>query len=131
MEVQKASASSKINSGYINKINYSYKYKDELLFKNAVVVKCDSGEFLRPGDSGALICYIDSKNNKQAFAYGVCEIVDSDSDVVFCENDQLRTEKESLFICLKLSTGLRKLELSPDTGCFKNCGSTQQGGWMN
>ena len=123
--VNKVGYSSSVTHGYIDKINYCLKYQEELLFKNAIVIRSDSGTFLRPGDSGALVFYVDSENKQQAFAYGVCEVIEDDCGVVFCEEDKpvATNGNESSFICLKLNKALGKLELPPETGCFRHCGS--------
>ena len=53
VKVNKLGYSSAVTDGYIHDINYTYKYKDELLFKNAVAVKSESNQsFLNSGDSG-------------------------------------------------------------------------------
>jgi hypothetical protein len=132
VRVQKLGHSSNLTDGYIDNINFSYNHEGELLFRDAIAVKSDSGKFLHAGDSGALICYLDSKNKKQAFAYGVCEIDKNDSDeevVVFREENEPPSNEtdKSLFICLRLNTAMRNLELSRETGCFNECGSNQEG----
>jgi hypothetical protein len=103
------------NQGYIEKIGYSFKHEDKILFRNAIVVKSsrpETGPFLRCGDSGALISFVDSSNKEQAFGYAVCEVDGSAGN-------------ESSFICFKLNTGLKKLNLATEAGCFKTCGSEQ------
>jgi hypothetical protein len=132
VRVQKLGYSSNLTDGYIDNINFSYNHEGELLFRDAIAVKSDSRKFLHAGDSGALICYLDSKNKKQAFAYGVCEIDKNDSDgevVVFREENEPPSNEtdKSLFICLRLNTAMRNLELSRETGCFNECGSNQEG----
>ena len=103
VSVKKLGYSSNITDGYIDDINYTYKYKGELLFKDAVAVKSDSGTFLEPGDSGALIHFTDSKNKRQAFAYGVCAVVNDNSDVVFREEGEQEEIESSLFVCFRLT----------------------------
>ena len=130
VSVKKLGYSSNITDGYIDDISYSYMYKGELLFKDAVAVKSDSKTFLKPGDSGALIHFIDSKNKRQAFAYGVCEVVRDDLDVVFREEGEQSSREEiesSLFVCFRLNTGLKNLGISSEKGCFRECGSNEEG----
>ena len=129
VKVSKLGYSSAVTDGYIDDINYTYKYKDELLFKNAVAVKSDSNQsFLKPGDSGALVHFMDSKNKPQAFAYGVCEVAEEDdSDVDFRNEGEGPEMAPPLFICLRLNTGLKSLEKFGDSlekfkGCFRKCG---------
>ncbi len=62
------------HAGRIVDHNFCYRYEGEILFQNAIVVKGNSGSFLKDGDSGALICFLDKNDGKQAFAYGVCEV---------------------------------------------------------
>ena len=109
--VKKVGYSSNVTHGYIDKINWSVKYQDELLYKNAIVIRSDSGTFLRPGDSGSLVYFVDAENKQQPFAYGVGAKVNGDAD-----------GNESNFICLKLNTALKNLEL-PEAGCFRDCSS--------
>lgn len=132
VSVKKLGYSSDITDGYIDDINYTYIYKGELLFKDAVAVKSDSRTFLKPGDSGALVHFMDAKNKRQAFAYGVCEVVESDSGVgvVFREDREQPSREEiesSLFVCFRLNTGLKSLGISSEKGCFKVCGSNEEG----
>jgi hypothetical protein len=62
------------NMGQLVKSNYNRTCGNEYVFQDAIVVKGNSGTFLKDGDSGALICFIDKNKKKQAFAYGVCEV---------------------------------------------------------
>ena len=131
---QKAGASRK-TSGYIIDMNFNYTYNDELLIKNAYALKSDSREFLKPGDSGALMCFLDLNGNEQAFGYCACSIPEpypdenEDDDVVFQEEPE--SERELLFICFRLDTAFKKLKLEPEMICCNDCGSTQQGGCMH
>ena len=128
VRVKKIGYSSNVTHGYIDEINYSYKYEDKLLFRNAITVKSDTADpFLKSGDSGALVSFLDSKNEKQALGYGVCEVVESFGDVHFRNEGEQSSleESESIFICLKLNTALKNLNLPTETGCFRRCGSDQ------
>jgi hypothetical protein len=71
------------HTGRIVECNFSYKCQDRVLFQNAIVVEGNSQTFLKDGDSGALICFFDKTSEKKAFAYGVCEV------------DQLQSEEMS------------------------------------
>ena len=70
LKVEKKGFTSALTCGHIVSCNASYKD----LFKNAVTVKGCGGPFLQNGDSGALVWFHDKNNNKQVFAYGVCEV---------------------------------------------------------
>ncbi|XP_028391343.1 uncharacterized protein LOC114516144 [Dendronephthya gigantea] len=93
--VQKVGFSPNDNhKGYIVDCSYTYKYADEILFKNAIVIKGMIGTFLKDGDSGALISFLDNDQVKQAFAYGVCE-VDTPHPKEPLTSDEDRTEDPS------------------------------------
>ena len=80
------------NSGCIRKLYYSYRCEEGLLFKNAIVVKGNSQTFLEDGDSGALISFVDKDKNKQAFAYGVCEVDDIYNENTYSESSEDSSE---------------------------------------
>ena len=111
VRVKKVGYPSKEAQGYIKAFNYSYKKEDEIVIKNAITVKSASGPFLQPGDSGALLSFLDSNNKEQAFGYVVGEFTTDDGN-------------ESFFICLKLDIALNKLQLNRN-GCFKKCCTNQ------
>ena len=91
VEVEKIGFSSAKTSGHIVSCDFSGFQEDKFLFQDAIVVKGCSGPFLEGGDSGSLVFFHDKNNQKQVFAYGVCELdelpalipttsVDDDSD---------------------------------------------------
>jgi hypothetical protein len=91
VEVEKIGFSSAKTSGHIVSCDFSGFQENEFLFQDAIVVKGCSGPFLEGGDSGSLVFFHDKNNQKQVFAYGVCELdelpalipttsVDDDSD---------------------------------------------------
>jgi hypothetical protein len=65
------------------------------LFQNAIVVKGNSQTFLKDGDSGALICFFDKTNEKQAFAYGVCEVDQLQSEEMSSDEDSDNSSQPS------------------------------------
>jgi hypothetical protein len=67
VEVKKIGFSSGLTCGHV--VTTSYNHPD--LYKNAIAVK---GSFLENGDSGSLVFFLDKNNQRQVFAYGVCEI---------------------------------------------------------
>ncbi|CAB4030451.1 Hypothetical predicted protein, partial [Paramuricea clavata] len=67
VEVKKIGFSSGLTCGHL--VTTSYNHPD--LYKNAIAVK---GSFLENGDSGSLVFFLDKNNQRQVFAYGVCEI---------------------------------------------------------
>ncbi|CAB4027208.1 Hypothetical predicted protein [Paramuricea clavata] len=48
--------------------------EQEPLFQDTFAVKGCGGPFLEGGDSGSLVFFHDKNNQKQVFAYGVCEV---------------------------------------------------------
>ena len=117
---------SNTKTGTIDDINYCVPYQGKLLIKSAVSLKGHSREFLRPGDSGAMVDFVDKESRRHAFAYCVCEVED---DVVFREEKQSahENENESLFICYRIDTALEKLKIQPKEGCFQVCGCNEEG----
>jgi hypothetical protein len=106
--IVKIDKTSKEENGYIHEINYSHPAEEgENCYEDAVVVKCNSGTVLRPGDSGALVCYLDKHENQKACAYVVCEASEGDEGI--------------FIICLRLNNALKNFKLT-NKGCFKKCG---------
>ncbi|CAB4043325.1 Hypothetical predicted protein [Paramuricea clavata] len=66
--VEKIGFSSGLTNGHVVTLNYN---NPDLLFKNAIAVK---GPFFEGGDSGSPVFFRDKCNQKQVFAYGVCEV---------------------------------------------------------
>ena len=79
------------NSGYIERFSCNYKCKKGPSFKNAVKVKGNSPSFLKYGDSGALISFMDKNNKKQPFAYGVLEVDNTHNE----DNNDLESSEDS------------------------------------
>ena len=54
-------------------------------------------------------------------------MVESFGDVHFRNEGEQSSleESESIFICLKLNTALKNLNLPTETGCFRSCGRDQ------
>ena len=129
INVQIDGYTSNMISGYIYDNNYNYPYQDKLLIKNAVALKGHSRkDFLKPGDSGALVYIVDEKMKGQPFAYCVCET--EDDDIIFSEEEQSMhedTDEGSLFICYRLKTAFEKLRIPPEKGCFRVCGCNEGG----
>ena len=73
VEVNKIRIPAPSTNGHIVSCNISYG-KEQELFKNAIAVKGCTGPFLQDGDSGSLVFFIDKNNQKQVFAYGVCQV---------------------------------------------------------
>ena len=73
VEVNKIRIPAPSTNGHIVSCNISYG-KEQELFKNAIAVKGCTGPFLRDGDSGSLVFFNDKNNQKQVFAYGVCQV---------------------------------------------------------
>ena len=120
VHVEKDGHSTGKTHGHIAVCNYNHKHDGELLFTNAILVEDDGNEFLKPGDSGALVWFHDENGRKQAFAYGVAKV--DELDQVGSDEDSER--KGPYYICLKLNTGLRKLGLL-NAGCFRECGGNK------
>lgn len=118
--------SSNTITGNIDDINYCVPYQGKMLIKSAVSLKGHSREFLGPGDSGALVDFVDEESRRHAFAYCVCEV---EEDVVFGEEKQSAHENrnEPLFICYRLDTAFDKLKIQPEEGCFHECGGSEGG----
>jgi hypothetical protein len=75
VKVEKSGFSSALTCGHI--VSFNCKYRDENdIFQNAIIVKGCEGPFLEDGDSGSIVCFQDKNNQKQVFAYGVCEVHD-------------------------------------------------------
>jgi hypothetical protein len=74
VEVEKTGFSSALTRSYIVPCDFSYSQEQEPLFQDAFVVKGCDGPFLEGGDSGSLVFFHDKNNQKQVFAYGVCEV---------------------------------------------------------
>ena len=121
VRVKKIGYSSNETYGYIEEINYTWKYGDEILLRSAIAVRSDDGPFMKPGDSGSLVCFFDEENRQQAFGYGVCEVGDFADEQPALAHE----ENRSLLICFKLNTALKSLNLPTGTGCFRRCGSDQ------
>ena len=75
-------------TGRIVRFSHSHKCKGKLLFQDAFAIKGNSDSFLRDGDSGTLICFLDENNRKQAFAYGVCEVDELDHNEMSSDEDR-------------------------------------------
>ena len=94
--VQKHGYPTNLNhTGHIVECNFSYKCQDRVLFQNAIVVEGNSQTFLKDGDSGALICFFDKTNEKQAFAYGVCEVDQLQSEEMSSDEDSDNSSQPS------------------------------------
>ncbi len=76
MEVTKIGFSSALTRGYLVPCDFSYSEEQKPLFQDAFAVKGCGGPFLKGGDSGSLVFFYDKNNQKQVFAYGVCEVDD-------------------------------------------------------
>ena len=74
VEVEKIGFSSALTRGYIVPCDFIYSQEQEPLFQDAFAVKGCSGPFLEGGDSGSLVFFHVKNNQKQVFAYGVCEV---------------------------------------------------------
>ena len=129
--VKKVRYPSVLANGYIEEMNYSYKTDEgQNCYTSAITIQISSDPSLKPGDSGALVCFFDNSNKQQAFGYVVCEAGNLDEvgklDEAGNPDDEFVFFKEeplSLFICLKLNIALEKLGLSIGKGCFEKCGS--------
>ena len=93
-------------TGQLVEINYSCKYGDHTLFKEALKVE-SSEDFLVHGDSGVLVYFEDKRRKKNVpLGYGVL---------------QKENEKESnIYVCLRLDEALEALDLT-GCGCYKTC----------
>ena len=67
------------NIGYIAGLNVSYALNGDFLFEDAIVIEGMAGSFMKDGDCGALVYFLDSNQVKQAFAYVIGEIDYPDS----------------------------------------------------
>lgn len=125
MEARVHGYSSNTITGNIDDINYCVPYQGKMLIKSAVSLKSHSREFLVPGDSGALVDFVDEESRRHAFAYCVCEV---ENDVIFGEDEQSAHENknESLFICYRLDTAFEKLKIQSEEGCFHECGDSEE-----
>ena len=74
VNVEKTGFSTDVSYGRIIPCDFSYKPETELLFQDAFAVKGYNGPFLKGGDSGAPVFFQDKNDEKQIFAYGVCEM---------------------------------------------------------
>ena len=88
VEVEKTGFSSALTRGHIVPCDFSYSQEQEPLFQDAFAVKGCSGPFLEGGDSGSLVFFHDKNNQKQVFAYGVCEV-----DELFLPGQQVRVSE--------------------------------------
>ena len=125
------------HKGHIHKIAHTYPCAGKLLFQDAIVIKGESGSFLKKGDSGVLVLFLDKEGRKQAFAYGVAEVdelpeneASSDEDKEAANSSDFEENGEAdkngpFVILLKLNIALKNLELS-NAGCFRVCGGTGQ-----
>ncbi len=83
------------HSGHIVESNYSYASERKLLFQDAIVIKGNSDTFLKEGDSGTLIYFLDENNEKQAFAYGVFEVDQLDQEEMSSDEDSEISDENS------------------------------------
>ncbi len=114
VKVEKICLSSPFVRGKIVETAFSYKENERVLFNDTTVVKGDSGSFLKDGDSGSLVYFLDEEDRKMAFAYGVMEADKLD----LADGTSI---KGPFAICLNLETALEKLNLK-EAGCFNVCG---------
>ncbi len=118
--VEKLGFTSGLTDGHIVVSEFYYKHEDIDLFYDAVVVKGLSDSFLKGGDSGCPVFFYDRDNQKQVFAYGVCEL-----DVL-----QLPEPQRSLYptgpfsICFCLYKALENVGLL-EAACFNECGGNR------
>ncbi|XP_046845292.1 uncharacterized protein LOC124439115 isoform X2 [Xenia sp. Carnegie-2017] len=80
--------------GVIQELNYCKSDLDnqkKAIYKNAVKVKIENDPFLRSGDSGALVYFLNKENNWKPFAYVVAEI-----------ENEIISDSSKTYICLKL-----------------------------
>ena len=129
--IKKVGYPSNVAYGYIEDINFSYKTEEgQTCYKSAISIRSNSGLLLRPGDSGALVCFVDRNNKEQACGYVVCQASDDDGGIVFLNEGEPLPHEENgsvpILICLRLDTALIKLDLPTESGCFERCGSDQQ-----
>ena len=76
VRVEKTGCASSLTYGRIIPCDFSYRGESEI-FKDAIVVKGYCGRpFLEDGDSGSLVLFHDNNEQKQIFAYAVCEVDD-------------------------------------------------------
>ena len=115
--VEKLGFTSGLTKGDIVISEFYYKHEDVDLFDVAVVVKGHSDSFLKGGDSGGLVSFYDQDEQKQVFAYGVCEL----------DELQLPEPQRSIYrtgpfaICFFLDTALEKVGFL-EAACFNECG---------
>ena len=77
VKVEKTGCASSLTYGRVISCDFSYREESQI-FKDAIVVKglhCDR-PFLENGDSGSLVLFHDNNEQKQIFAYAVCEVDD-------------------------------------------------------
>jgi hypothetical protein len=137
--VEKTGFSSGLTHGRIIPCDFSINLEGESLFQDAYIVKGYSGPFLEGGDSGSPVFFHDNNDQKQVFAYGVCEIdeipeikwlvsddTDSSSETILDGYDsEVEFQEESVttgpyHICLRLDTALEKQGLLEAT-CLNKC----------
>ena len=99
-EQQQEKGQDSAHEGKIIKINHTHVCQGEWLFQNAIVIKGKSGSFLKDGDSGSLVSFVDKKKRRQAFAYGIAEVdklteIEASSD----EDDEASTESSESSDC--------------------------------
>ncbi len=118
--VEKLGFTSGLTEGEIVMSEFNYRHEDWDLFNDAVVVKRHSGSFLEGGDSGCPVFFNKRDNQKQVFAYGVCEL-----DVLQLPEPQRKRYPTGPFsICFCLYKALEKVKLL-EAACFNECGENR------
>ncbi|XP_046844562.1 uncharacterized protein LOC124438452 [Xenia sp. Carnegie-2017] len=85
--------------GYLCDLMYSVFVKKHVIFRDVIMIKSDES-FLKDGDAGVLVYFLDEKNNWQPFAYGIAELTKNHGET-----------RETYYICLRLNIALKALGL--------------------
>ncbi|XP_046844568.1 probable serine/threonine-protein kinase ireA [Xenia sp. Carnegie-2017] len=85
--------------GYLCDLMYSVFVKKHVIFRDVIMIKSDES-FLKDGDAGLLVYFLDEKNNWQPFAYGIAELTKNHGET-----------RETYYICLRLNIALKALGL--------------------